>query len=808
MTSSRVFHLPASFRWSRMPSALVAVLRIVTGARSLGLLVVLWTSSAFGADTAVFIDVAERQVGSGAWQSVRLPDWPMDPPIQPVPEAIRYRVTLPPKAWAAPALLMEGVLLNGSIRFNGHLLREATDPVGRTLPRGLDRIALLSLPGDLWRVDGNTVEIQALAQGRMSISRIEIGELGALAVKHRTLVLTHFISPLVAGGIVGTLGLAMLALWARLREAPFLLFAIGALAWWLVNWMPLFAWPPVGGVAYAIAWISLFGVVVAAFAAFCLRLAGWYRPRLEAALVALAASGPVLLAASYAIDQMDIASSVWRLMLVAGVGVALVSVCRAYWQTRSRSSLAMAFCGAIALVLGALDWVGDLDETTNHPISLTTYAGLAFAAAAAALLVERYVAAAKASAQWQARLEERVQAQGEQLRSALKDMEAARDAARAADQAKSSFLAVASHDLRQPAHAVGLYLEAMPRSGLSTEQAEILGRLQDSHAALERMFDALLDMSQIDAGTLVPKRRSFQPWTLLQRLADEAAPAAEAKGLRLALRAGQGADRVEVYTDAVLLERLLRNLIGNAVKYTRQGGVLLACRVRGVGSARSLRLEVWDSGPGIGPEHRERIFDEFFRISPGRSSTEGLGLGLPIVRRLAQLLDLRLQLRSRPDHGSCFTVSIDLSTVAVQQPDEPIAAPDPSLQGYRIGVLEDDETVRDAMVRVLRRWGCDVVAGESAAAMAAATGAQRPLDLLVVDYALQDGASGPDEARAFAEITSTQPKMVFITGEQSSERLRELAALQVPWLPKPVATAALRRAIAGLLATSATPSGD
>ena len=791
-----------------MPSALVAVLSVFAGARSLALLVVLWTSSAFGAETTVVVAAAERQGGSGAWQSVQLPDWPMDPPIQPAPDAIRYRVTLPPKAWAAPALLMEGVLLNGSIHFNGHLLREATDPAGRTLPRGLDRIAVLSLPGDLWRADVNTVEIQALAQGRMSISRFEIGELGALAGKHRNLVLTHFISPLVAGGIVGTLGLAMLALWVRLREAPFLLFAMGALAWWLVNWMPLFAWPPVGGVAYAIAWISLFGVVVAAFAAFCLRLANWYRPRLEAVLVALAASGPVLLAASYAIDQLDIASSVWRLMLVAGVGMALVSVCRAYWRTRSRSSLAMVLCGAIALVLGALDWVADLDETTNHPISLTTYAGLAFAAAAAALLVERYVAAARASAQWQARLEERVQAQGEQLRSALKDMEAARDAARAADQAKSSFLAVASHDLRQPAHAVGLYLEAMPRGGLSTEQAEILGRLQNSHAALERMFDALLDMSQIDAGTLVPKRRSFQPWKLLQRLADEAAPAAEAKGLRLALRAGQGADEIEVYTDAVLLERLLRNLIGNAVKYTRQGGVLLACRVRGAGSARSLRLEVWDSGPGISPELHERIFDEFFRLSPGRSSAEGLGLGLPIVRRLARLLDLRLQLRSRPQHGSCFAVSVGLSAVPVQQPDASIAEPDASLQGYRIGVIEDDETVRDAMVRVLRRWGCEVVASDCAVALVAATGPQRQLDLLVVDHALQGGASGTAEARAFAAATATQPKMLIVTGEQSPDRLRELAALQAPWLPKPISTAALRRTIASLLSPSATPSGD
>ena len=787
---------PATGRARQLPCPRAATVLVV-----LAWLATAWLASAQASESSVILDKAERQVGVAPWQTVALPDWPLDPPITPESDAVRYKISVPSRPPATPGLLMEGMLANGSISFNGHLLRAPADPAGRTLPRGLDRMAILSVPASLWKRDGNTVEIDALPQRRMSISRVEIGELSVLSRKHRLVVFTHFISPLVAGGVVGTLGLAMLALGVRMRDSSFMLFAAGAVAWWLVNWMPLFAWPPIGGPAYAIAWISLFGVVVAAFAAFCLRLANWFRPRLEKSLMALAAAGPLLLAGAYAVDQMDLASSVWRLLLIAGIALAFTAVSRAYWQTRTRSSLSMVVCGAVALVLGALDWLEDLDETSNHPLILTTYAGLAFAATAAALLVERYVDSSRSSALSRDQLEDRVRAQGTQLRQALKEMENARDAARSADRAKSSFLAVASHDLRQPAHAIGLYLEAMPAHGLESEQAEVLDRLRQAHNALERMFDALLDMSQIDAGTLVPQRRMVEPWELLQRLADDAAPAAEAKGLRLALRAGQNAADVQVYTDPILLERMLRNLIGNAVKYTRAGGVLLACRVRERGVAPQLRLEVWDTGPGIDLAHRDRIFDEFFRVAPGHGAAEGLGLGLPIVKRLAQLLGVQVGMRSRPSHGSCFHLTLDLVPASARAVADQAPMAAPSLVGLRVGVIEDDATVRDAMVRVLRRWDCRVVAGESAMELIDATSEDlQPLELLIVDYRLDGDASGPTEARAYASATAATPRVLVVTGEQSPERLKELAALQLPWLSKPISTAALKSTIADLLA--------
>lgn len=752
---------------------------------------------------------AERQVDAGPWLPVVLPDWPVDSVIDVRSGVVRYRIEVANKHAGSRGMRMEGMLANGVIGFNGHRLREAVDPQARNLPRGLDRMALLSLPQGLWLPGSNVIEIEARAQPRMSISRIEIGDFSELKDRHDSFVLTHYISPLLAGAVVGTLGLAMLALWFRLRDPSSLLFATGALAWWLVNWMPLFAWPRVGGVGYAIAWTCLHGVVVAAFAAFCLRQSDWYRPRLEQLTVALALAGPVLLAAGHVLKLLDLASTVWRLLLIAGVCIALGAVVRAYWHTRSKTSLAMVLCGAIALVLGAYDWVADLDSTSNYPLALSTYTGLAFAAVAAAILVERYVDAARSSAHLRNRLEERVQEQGAQLRQALKEMEAARDAACAADLAKSSFLAVASHDLRQPAHAIGLYVAAMPTEGLNAEQTDVLKRLQQSHSALERMFDALLDMSQIDAGTLAPQRRTVEPWTLMQRLADEAAPAAESKGLRLALRAGSGTADLKIHTDPILVERMLRNLIGNAIKYTQHGGVLLACRVRSQGDVRRMRMEVWDTGPGVEAEHRERVFDEFYRVSTSRRSGDGLGLGLPIVRRLARMLDVDVGLSSQPGHGSCFHLSFNLGPTSSPWASPPSVVETPSLEGLSVGVLEDDATVRDALSRTLRRWGCRVASAASAQELLdGGPPEQRSLDLLIVDYGLAGGLTGPEQALQYASAAAARPRVLVVTGEQTPERLQQFSRLELTWLPKPVSASVLKATIAGLVAPRPANSGD
>ena len=270
----------------------------------------------------------------------------------------------------------------------------------------------------------------------------------------------------------------------------------------------------------------------------------------------------------------------------------------------------------------------------------------------------------------------RLQAHAQALRLAAQAQQAAaREAADAAearlqaqqrvadeaDQAKTRFLAAASHELRQPVHVLALQLETLRTAPLGAEEQATVQRLAAAVAALQAMAGTLLDVSRINAGTVLP----LAP--LLRRLADETAALAEARGLRVALRVHD--ENAATVTDALLLERVLRNLLDNAVKYTQQGGVLLALRRRSAHGSATLRLEVWDTGPGIAGVDEERVFQDYQRL-PSQlhdgSPMPGVGLGLALVRDLVQQLQLRLALHSRPGHGSVFFVE-----------GLPLAAPEP-----------------------------------------------------------------------------------------------------------------------------------
>ncbi len=367
-------------------------------------------------------------------------------------------------------------------------------------------------------------------------------------------------------------------------------------------------------------------------------------------------------------------------------------------------------------------------------------------------------------------------------------LSAARAAAEAADRAKTRFLAVASHDLRQPAHALGLYLAALRGGPLAPEQAVLAERLAASLDALDGMIAALLDVSRIDADAVVPQWGLVPLAPLLRRLADEQAPAAEARGLRFGLHlslhlADAAATTV---TDALLLERVLRNLLSNAVQNTRRGGVLLACRLRcgsDDGQPR-LRLEVWDSGVGIAPAAQERVFEEFQQLSRGEG---GVGLGLAIARRLAHLLQLRLVLHSRPGRGSVFFIEglvpagpATLQAAAAQQQLRRLA-------GVRVAVLDDDETVRDATRRLLQRWDCEVCDGADAQALLGQPGAALPAHAVVADLHLADGRRGPEEAqRLFAAWGGAVP-LLLVSGDTASPPQPGTAVLA-----KPVSPARLR----------------
>lgn len=411
-----------------------------------------------------------------------------------------------------------------------------------------------------------------------------------------------------------------------------------------------------------------------------------------------------------------------------------------------------------------------------------------------AWLVHRALRALAAGRQQQQALRQSLATRDAQIAQAQAQLQRAQAQAEAADQAKARFLAAASHDLRQPAHALGLYTAALRAGPLEPQQAELADRMQGSLAALDLLFAALLDVSRMDSGSVVPQWDTVALAPLLRRLADEWAPLAEAGGLRLALHVSD--PQAQTVTDPVLLERVLRNLLANAVKYTAKGGVLLACRQRTGSDGQPLhRIEIWDSGVGIAPADHERVFEEFYqaagvRTAGGPEQPRGLGLGLAIVQRLARLLQLSVRLHSRPGQGSVFWVE-GLAPAG----KAPLMAAAARLQmrrlaGLLVVVLEADPDLRDAMRRLLQLWDCRVVDGDSAhELLQRLTG--KP-DAVIASVRLGGGCTGWQELQQLQHGWGADLPVLWIEGEPSSEAERAVLPNPALVLSKPVSPARLR----------------
>jgi two-component system, sensor histidine kinase len=459
-------------------------------------------------------------------------------------------------------------------------------------------------------------------------------------------------------------------------------------------------------------------------------------------------------------------------LLSLGIVVAFIG-----WRQR-RSALAAV--GLLLLVAAALLLAGLLPAAAGVLLVLL---GLAVTL----WLTHRALRALQAGRRHQADLQQRLAQRDAEADHLRRDLQQALASAEAADQAKARFLAAASHDLRQPAHALGLYTAALRAGPLAPQQAELAERMQGSLAALDTLFAALLDVSRMDAGAVVPQWDTVPLAPLLRRLADEWAPQAEARGLRLALHVSDpGAMTV---TDPVLLERVLRNLLANAVKYTPRGGVLLACRLRtGADGRGHYRIEVWDSGEGIAPADQGRVFEDFFQA--GGSASAGLGLGLAIVQRLVRLLQLHVQLHSQPGRGSVFMVEGLAPAGVAPQAVAAARREMRRLAGLCVVVLEDDTEVRDAMRRLLLLWDCQVRDGASAAELLA--GSASPPQAVVADLRLAAGRTGVDELRQLQAAWGCAVPVLWISGETAPDGLRAALPPQATVLTKPVSPARLR----------------
>ncbi len=370
-----------------------------------------------------------------------------------------------------------------------------------------------------------------------------------------------------------------------------------------------------------------------------------------------------------------------------------------------------------------------------------------------------------------------------------------------ANQGRSRFLRAASHDLRQPMHALGLFVAQFGEHARDPETRRIAEQAGVAVTALQELLDAILDISRLDAGVIAPEVVDFGVDTLLARLDTAFAPSAAEKGLRWRVRPS----RLCVRSDPVLLERILLNLAANAVRYTGRGGIAIGCRRRG----ERVRIEVWDTGSGIPPEQQEAIFQEFYQVAnPGRDCRQGLGLGLAIAARLASLLGGHIAVASRPGKGSLFAVEVPRGRrPAIQMRTVPAGGANDSLRDAFLLVVDDDALVRDAMGSLLRQWGCEVaVAANAEEAVATLDQADRLPDALLCDYRLPGEETGIQVIRRVCEVAGTGIPAALISGDTAPESVREAKASGYPVLPKPLAPAKLRALVEHLVSASRVPS--
>ena len=398
-------------------------------------------------------------------------------------------------------------------------------------------------------------------------------------------------------------------------------------------------------------------------------------------------------------------------------------------------------------------------------------------------------------------LDKTVRRRTAEVQAALRSVEGANDALLKAKQAaeranafKSTFLAFVSHDLLQPLNAARLNLSTLEEAAPSAEVRRFARQIDLALTSLEDLIRTLLDMSKLDAGAMRPDVAVVELESVLSPLRDEFAPLAASRGLKLNVRPS----RAYVRTDPLLLRRILQNLVTNSLRYTRRGGVLLGARARG----EEVRIEVSDTGPGIAPERREAIFEEFQR--EGGPGDGGFGLGLSIVRRLAQALDHRIDLASRVGFGSTFALSLPAAPAQTGAPAAATIALPPRLggvHGAEILIVENEPSVALAMRALLERWGCRVnIAGSPAEAREALRNGGASPDLVIADYHLDDGLHGIDAIDAVQkEIEATIPACI-VTADHSEAVTAAAAARGLEILRKPVKPAELRSLMAFLLA--------
>ena len=404
-------------------------------------------------------------------------------------------------------------------------------------------------------------------------------------------------------------------------------------------------------------------------------------------------------------------------------------------------------------------------------------------------------------------LESQVRLRTEELTSALARLErtndelsAARDASERANRFKTRFFTAVGHDLLQPLHAARLSASALAETDGSGSQRAIAERIEHALTTIEQLLKSILDISKLEAGVVTPARRPVALDELFASLVVDLKPQARAKNLALRWRRSG----LTVVSDPLMLRRILQNLMANAVQYTDKGCVRLLARRRG----EMVRIEVWDTGPGIGEADRETIFEEFQRgAATDRPTVGGFGLGLSIVQRMAEALGHRLDLCSRVGHGTRFSVSVPRAAAeAASTWERAPAAPArldvaaSNLDGAEIAVIDNDPGVLEAMRSLLERWGCRVRAARSLEGLTSAEPAQSTPDIILADYHLDERRNGLEAVHALRVAAGIAIPAIIITADRASNIADAAREMDCEVLLKPVKPARLRALMLHLLA--------
>ncbi len=380
-------------------------------------------------------------------------------------------------------------------------------------------------------------------------------------------------------------------------------------------------------------------------------------------------------------------------------------------------------------------------------------------------------------------LERRVQDRTARLEQAVHEAERA-------NVAKTRFLTAVGHDLIQPLHAAQLLTDAMSQHIESEFLASFLRQIRGALDSTDDLLSGLLDISRLEAGGLVADPRPFALSSVLDPLAQEFAVLAAARGLQFRYVR----TRAWVHSDPLLLRRVLQNFLANAIRYTRHGGVLLGVRQRG----QTLSIGVHDTGPGIAPAQQAVVFEEFHRGD--RSNGQGLGLGLTIAHRIAELLHAPLQLASVLDRGSAFSITVARATPPVAPPIQPSAGGASTLKGIRVLVVDNDPDALEAIRKLLVSWGCDVIAVRDPGALGASA---HDAALWLFDYHLDDGDTGVALWKRLVAVHGPRPT-VILSADNGSGTREAVRAVGLSLLNKPFKPLALRWAINHLLAAPST----